>query len=62
MTSTEFGSIASALADRGLKVAIDAPFGVLTTYGVGGTAAVKPMPTPTPTGAERASCLVILGA
>mgnify|MGYP003329510130 CR=1 FL=1 len=40
MTSAEFGSIASALADRGLKVAVDAPFGVLTTYGVGGTAAV----------------------
>jgi hypothetical protein len=29
---------------------------------VGGTAAVKPMPSPTPTGAERASCLVIIGA
>ena len=28
---------------------------------VGGTAAVKPMPSPTPTGAERASCLVIIG-
>lgn len=29
---------------------------------VGGTAAVKPMPSPTPTGAERASCLIIIGA
>ena len=28
----------------------------------GGTAAVKPMPSPPPTGAERASCLIIIGA
>ena len=40
MTRGELQSVAGELTRRGLEVTTDAPFGALTTYGVGGTAAV----------------------
>ena len=40
MTSGRARLIADELAADGLAVATDAPFGALTTYGVGGTASV----------------------
>jgi UDP-N-acetylmuramate dehydrogenase len=40
VSSTSLHAIAAELSGAGLTVALDAPFGALTTYGVGGTAAV----------------------